>query len=247
VSFFVKDNPVPEFPRLTHFGYCDDDSLRSVPAHVHLGYEIVFIEAGHGEVVCKGGDNPIILNADDVMMTRSRVRHRFVVHGAGLAYAWFGLQTDPVILRTPIHKMNSFPLLPPVAVDRDYLGEPMFREIFEHLGQKMGDAEYLVLHRVPGLSGAFSRLKDEVHSNRSQRGSLIYAALIEIFARLNRRLESGPRSSRHAVLNDLIDFIQAHYGEVLSLDRLCEFSGYSPAYLSRIFPRGNGFDREPIY
>jgi len=240
VSFYVKDNPVKEFPRLTHFGYCWDDSGQNIPPHVHLGYEIVYLESGHGEIVVKDGDAPRKLEADDVLITRPRVRHRFVVHGDNLVYIWFGLQTDPLVFQTPEHRMKSFPLLPPSSVDHDWLGDSLFREIFENLGQAMGEKDSLVVNRVPEISRAVNNLREEVSGERTHRASLIYSSLIEIFSRLSRRLEYETLPGPNIVLNRILDYIRAHSAEPLSLEMLSEYSGYTPAYLSRLFPKITG-------
>ena len=240
MPFFVRDNPVPGFPRLTHFGYCGDDTVREIPLHVHLGYEIVFIESGHAEVVVRDGDAPQRLDADDVLITRPRIRHRFVMHGRDLAYLWFGLQTDVPVLRTEEHRMTSFPLLPPSEVETDWLGHPLFRGIFEGLGTSMGETDYLVIHRIPEIARSFGCLREEVTGTARHRESLIYASLVEIFTRLTRRLERGLPAGRHGIIRQLTDYIDVHYGEELKLDSLGDYTGYTPAYLSRLFSRETG-------
>lgn len=240
MAFFVRDNPVPGFPRLTHFGYCGEDTAREIPVHVHLGYEIVYIESGHAEVIVRDGDAPQRLEADDVLITRPRIRHRFVMHGKDLAYLWFGLQTDIPVLRTEEHQLTSFPLLPPSDVATDWLGHPLFRGIFERLGENMGDADYLVIHRVPEIARSFDCLREEVTGTARHRESLIYSSLVEIFTRLTRRLESGLPAGCHSMIRQLTEYIDVHYGEDLKLETLGEYTGYTPAYLSRLFSRETG-------
>lgn len=240
MAFYLKDNPVQEFPRLTHFGYCSEETIRSVPSHVHLGYEIVYFETGQGEVIIRDGDNPVELEADDVLITRPRIRHRFVVKGREVAYTWFGLQTDALVQQTPEHKMASLPLIPPSSFGFDWLGEPLFRETFVQLGRKMGSAEYKVLHRIPEVARAFNTLKEEVTGHRLHRANLVYASLVEIFTRLSRRLEIGVAASRDPILFQLVEYINAHYSENLNLERLSDHVGYTQAYLSRIFSRKTG-------
>jgi AraC-like DNA-binding protein len=102
---------------------------------------------------------------------------------------------------------------------------------------------------TPNPVPAVSRVVQELEGARPRRELLIRTALLDLAARILRHLDetqtrpspvfTGERKGSWHVQR-VAQYIEAHYGAGVTLDRLAEIAGLSPYYLTRLFARYTG-------
>ena len=102
---------------------------------------------------------------------------------------------------------------------------------------------------VPSPVPAISAVVRELEGTRPRRELLVRTALLDVAARILRHLDetrarpspvfAGERTGSWHVQR-VAQYIEAHYGAGVTLDRLAEIAGLSPYYLTRLFARYTG-------
>ncbi len=89
------------------------------------------------------------------------------------------------------------------------------------------------------ISECFSSMYDEYHKKDSGAKVLLQANLLQLYGLLIRYFEMKDSkvntTSNKALLQKILEYIQEHYTERLSLETVAEKFNYSPVYISSIF------------
>ncbi|WP_455383193.1 helix-turn-helix domain-containing protein [Salinispira pacifica] len=240
MSYYLVDSPIPDFPRITHFGYCNGEDGRSIPRHYHVGYEIVYIRNGHALVETLPNEPPVELTRDMVFVMAPTIEHTFRIGPSNIEYFWIGVQTDLVIHVSEDHRISPRALIHRGDVTvRDLAPETHYDELIK-LGKSLHLGQWAVIERCPEVAPIFETMHREIASDQFMRTFVVYAKVIELFSLIHRRLSPYRHTSRSSVLNRVIDYVQAHYTEQLTVEHLARFAGFHQSHLSRLFYRETG-------
>ena len=241
VGYYLVEYPVPQFPRITHFGYCDGEPGRNIGEHYHLGYELVYVKRGQAHIKVFSEGDPILCTADDAFVTAPHVSHSFGIHHVDICYYWVGIQTDQSVGITSDHRIPPHRLLSRRPVSSRYLiPDHDYPELLK-LGSTLPLNNFALLRNVPEFHAPFESLLREIESAKHLRLFLIYSKLLELMVLLHRRLlPENERTSRSEIVQAVADHVRTHCDEPLSLERLAEVAGISSSYLSRRFAGETG-------
>lgn len=240
MSYYLVDSPVPEFPRITHFGYCNGEDGRKISRHYHVGFEIVYIRQGHAVVDTLPNEKPVELSRDVVFVMAPLIEHTFRIPPSNIEYFWIGVQTDNVIHVSEDHRISPRLLIHRAnAGVRDLIPETHYDELVK-LGRSLDVQKWAVIDQFPEVAPVFEALHREIAADQYMRVFVLYAKVIELFSLIHRRLSPFRHSTHSIVLNRVIDYIQAHYAEQLTVEQLAKFAGFHPSHLSRLFYRETG-------
>lgn len=241
MSYYLVEYPVPDFPRITHFGCCDGEAGRTIGEHYHLGYEIVYVKRGGAEIGVFPHADPILCSTDDVFVTSPGVLHNFRISNADIHYYWIGIQTTESVGITSDHRIPPRSLINRRGVSSRYLTPDHDYPELLKLGSTLAVDRFAIVRNAPELYGPFESLLTEIRGTRHLQLFLIYSKLLELLVMLHRRLlpERG-RTTRSELIQAVSDRVRTHYDEELSVERLARYVGVSPAYLSRRFASETG-------
>jgi len=240
MGYYLANYPVAEFPRITHFGYCDGEQGRNIARHYHLGFEIVYLKRGDVRVDTIPNKPPVRLNNDSVFIMPPLVEHSFRIKPADVEYYWIGIQTDADIGVSDDHRIPPRALIHADSSAVTHLVPDRKYEELLKLGALLPRDSFTLIERFPQVSSTFADLYTEISNEHPMRLFLIYAKVIELFSLIYRRIGASPHSVHSRETNMVTDHINAHYREDLSLDVLARFVGFHPSYLSRLFQRETG-------
>lgn len=241
MGYYLVEYPVPQFPRITHFGYCDGEPGRNIGEHHHLGYELVYVKRGSAHIKVFPAGAPILCTADDAFVTAPHVSHSFGIHHVDICYYWVGIQTDTSVGITSDHRIPPHHLISRRPVSSRYLiPDHDYPELLK-LGSTLPLDSFALLRNVPEFHAPFEALLREIESAKHLRLFLIYSKLLELMALLHRRLlPENERTPRSEIVQAVADHVRTHCDEQLSLERLAEVAGVSSSHLSRRFARETG-------
>ena len=241
VSYYLVEYPVADFPRITHFGYCNGEAGRSIDEHYHLGYEIVYVKRGGAQIDLFPHSDPIPCSTDDAFITSPGVLHSFRIPHADICYYWIGIQTTENIGITSDHRIPPRSLIDRRGVSGRYLTPDHDYPELLKLGATLAVDRFAIVRNAPELYRPFESLMNEIRRKRHLQLFLIYAKLLELFVMLHRRLlPESRRTTRDALIQAVFDRVRTHYNEDLSVERLAGYVGLSPSYLSRRFASETG-------
>jgi AraC-like DNA-binding protein len=188
--------------------------------HCHSLHELYFFISGSGEYYIEG--SRINLVPYTVLLMRPTEYHHFHMTGKS------------VYERCALHfAVDSLPLR-----DRELLLAP-----FGHPGS--GPAVYAV-RRYPELIAAFSRMDRACLLPEDERCLMSLAILTEILTlllgclRRPHQTEQASHLITRTLVSEVVDYLNAHLAEQLSLDQLASLFFVSKYHLCRTFKRATG-------
>ncbi|WP_339316625.1 AraC family transcriptional regulator [Paenibacillus sp. FSL R10-2734] len=190
--------------------------------HYHDTYEIYYLLAGERSYYI----NNLIytLRKGDLIFINKNELHRTTSKGSARHERILINFEESFLQKTLANYDLSFPLL----TARSLLLRPGVHE--------QGAIEYIL----------FSMLKEQ-EERRSQQIPYLQTLLLQLFIEMNRvqeisREPIAPESSEKQLkVYEIIDYLQAHYAEKLTLEQLSETFFISSTYLCRLFKQTTGF------
>lgn len=240
--FHSHEQPLPEFPALTHANEAICTPAHVLAPHRHPAWEICYFVAGQATWDVNGAKFPI--RAGDVFISRPDELHsgrpdpQDPNHNCAIGF-------DPAALPLPTAALAAAP---------DELGHAVAEaravdDAFDLFGAR-------VIHTGPGPEAIFRRIigeLDEVHHGADARRralavAMVQALLVELFV-LVTRAGLGTGQAAHAVprrtdLRELLAWIGTRLAAPPSLDEMAARIGLSPAHLAVVFRRELG--RTPL-
>ncbi|PZD97095.1 AraC family transcriptional regulator [Paenibacillus sambharensis] len=198
-------------------------SHHMVSSHFHRTYEIYYLMSGKREFFIK--DRTIVIEEGDMIILSPNILHRTT-------------NTEiPEHERFIVNIHESY-LAAPDGSHTEAL-EPLFGKEYVYLkGSASGKAIM-----DPVVNSIIREVQEKKPGFERYAQALTLQLLIECCRLLS---ESGysapaPTSCKHERISEVVRFINSHYMEELSLERLAERFYISPYYLSRFFKEATGF------
>ncbi len=236
MSFELREFPIPEFPRLTHFGYCISAGSFTFDAHRHLGYEFVYIESGAADVVLLAGSNAVCLSTHDCVLTPPGVEHCFSVDGSGMSFFWAGIQTDDVVQTSDSNILPPRALLGRQTVRVQMLGPDRRYGDLRRLAESLHIDKATVLSRVPEIGSVMRAIEQELVSSEGSDHYLVYIKVLELFALFRKRLSSRDIfQNASSLVRSVVAHVSSSLTQRLSNAELAAYSGVSVRQLHRLF------------
>lgn len=234
--------PNKSYPRLTYFGYSDEQVKFDTGVHWHLGYEFVYFYNGAAFVTINEGEPPVFVSDDDLLITAPDVPHTFSLPDVPRRFAWIGVQTGDTIADVADEVMF------PPSISPDRLPQDQFRFYRDEdtkitaIGSSLPKQTNRIIRKIPEAGLVFQQIGGEIFHPRNLSKEYISIKLMELLTIVLRRLQEQEDPSgtsrcdiKQTVLQYVADFIRTHLQERITLPLLGEKAGYQPAYLSRIF------------
>ncbi|OMD78383.1 helix-turn-helix domain-containing protein [Paenibacillus odorifer] len=190
--------------------------------HYHDTYEIYYLLAGERSYYI----NNLIytLRKGDLIFINKNELHRTTSKGSASHERILINFEESFLQKTLAHFELHFPFM----ATQSLLLRPGVHE--------QGVIEYLL----------FSMLKEQTEP-RTQQSPYLQTLLIQLFIEMNRIQEisrepiAPENSEKQLKVYEIIDFLQTHYAEKLTLERLSETFFISSTYLCRVFKQTTGF------
>lgn len=214
VAFYEKEEFVrdPVPIRLFYHSYTDDHVF--TPIHWHQSVEITLILAGE-TVHCIDGNN-IICGPND-----------FCIVNSGVIHSNHTIEIQPEI--------RGITLQISIAFIESWLGKDVIFCIPQDTSEQMQIRDLIL------KIAEESRCQDEFHNLRQMELTLrLLVTLSRSCVKKDKDTPQGAGDFQR--FKELLDYIEKHYQEQLSLDALADRFGYSPAYLSRSFKKHVGYN-----
>ncbi len=243
--------PLPDFPRLTHFGLCEDRLPQHNPVlHQHFGFEFHFVLSGSFDLFLHPNLPKMAMKAGDCLITAPDFPHQFKTSGGLFNYYWLGYQTSNQVAKAKRSEFRQ-PLLPQYQKELAY--EMSYQEqtssdlrLFE---EALGQAKFMVLPKAWELKPLFEEIKLEILSHKKYAIQVIQLKLLELFTKCIRLLDDQvvPNSAKIAPKNitaksfeKVLLFLETHLTEPLRLKDLAELMDWSEYHFSREFHKVMG-------
>ncbi|OMD87362.1 hypothetical protein BSK49_16915 [Paenibacillus odorifer] len=190
--------------------------------HYHDTYEIYYLLAGERSYYI----NNLIytLRKGDLIFINKNELHRTTSKGSASHERILINFEESFLQKTLAHFELDFPFMSTQSL------------LLRPGAHEQGAIEYLL----------FSMLKEQTEP-RTQQIPYLQTLLIQLFIEMNRiqeisREPIAPESSEKQLkVYEIIDFLQTHYAEKLTLERLSETFFISSTYLCRVFKQTTGF------
>lgn len=183
---------------------------RSFPKHFHEYYVVGYIEDGQGALICRGVE--YILKKGNLIVYNPGDSHSCAESGAALDYWGLHIPKETMLdLTAELMGRRSLPVFA-----RNVLSDPEAAWDFRALHQQ-----------IMGMSREF---------DREERLLLLLSRLLRLCGQPLE--ETG--SARKSAVERACAFMERHYEERVSLDRVCEKAGLSKSALIRAFAREKG-------
>lgn len=204
--------------------YYSDTGSSKVASHTHGYYEFYFFMEGDVSIEISGKEYPLIFG--DVVIIPPGVKHRALIHNDKSAYRRFVFW-----------------------ISSDYLRHLMAGSAsYGYILQRAAVKQYYILHNdlisFNLIQSKIFQLIEEVHSDRFGKDARIPLCVNDLIFHLNRvaydvNHEKNAESSSD-LYHNLLDFINDHLDEDLSLDRLAGEFYISSFYMSHLFKEKTG-------
>lgn len=185
--------------------------------HCHSEYEIFMFIEGDSKYVVE--DKNYSLEPHDVIIIRKHEMHR-IYHNTNKDYNRLSIMVSP-----DFFKMNGC---------KEY--ERAFLEERFHSGNKIS-AETV---RKSGLYDAFIRLKNYSDNYTKSDAPVVRSTLIEILHLINKISIFENSDETNSTIKKIINYINNHFTNDITLDFLCKHFFISKYYLCRIFKQNTG-------
>lgn len=195
----------------------DKTTNKNFYLHNHDFYEILFFLQGDSSYIIEG--NTYKLNPYDLIIQRKNEMHR-VYHNSVTTY-------ERIILWIRPEFFEEFKCK---ELEEEFLKQT-------HGSMNKVDAELCV---SSGLHDAFMRLQKYSHNFKDVSTPVVTATIIEILYLINNAKLFSNDGNPDTTLKSVISYINNHYTEDISLDKIAEHFYISKHHLCRIFKEGTG-------
>lgn len=236
--------PLSSLPRLSHFGYSDSIKSYCYGPHFHYGYELIYVTGGSARTMLYQGEEPVLLERDDLCLIPPRQIHEFVYKSEDIVFYWMGFQTGRTVAVADHHMEEPERLLGPR--NRRSVGfyeniDAQIEDICGEIPPKTGR----LYKNVPRFASLFREISQEIHRADDYAERLIYQKVLEIFLQIARQEqlaaakgcvqagESVRLQSRE--LGFAVEYLKAHCREGVRMEALAQEIGYSKEHFSRLF------------
>ena len=219
---------IPEFESEFRFRTFLNDGLTIVYPHVHKEIEIIYAKRGTVNI---GVDDTIIeLEEGDLYLFSSGQPHYFLASPESERYVY---QFDMKLFEEPLLRENEVSLM------------TLFEEGEPH--SKNWPTSFT--EKITGLLIELYQLEEEnVIGKRYLTLGLLYQLIGECYQSLPKRKQAVNPLKRTAAqyketlqrLNDVFEYIESHYQEVLTMEDTARHVGFSPHYFTRFFKTNTG-------
>ncbi|WP_055296486.1 AraC family transcriptional regulator [Coprococcus sp. AF99-45] len=218
----IREHGTPEFPFEYYLDDIDEIGQGYVEWHWHNEIEWAWVESG--KVICRIGNEKIILEAGEGIFINSRVIHRFETPGGALMP---NILHAPELLAARESAIYQKYVSPVITYGKEYVILEkeknsgilsLLDEIYKDAGKEMLRKELIIQNKI-------SRLWDE-----------LFEEVPDIVQRESRNKNLLLQSR----LREMMQFIENHYKERISLERLAAEANISKSEALRCFKRGIG-------
>lgn len=219
---------IPEFESEFRFRTFLNDGLTIVYPHVHKEIEIIYAKRGTVNI---GVDDTIVeLREGDLYLFASGQPHYFLASPESERYVY---QFDLKLFEEALLRESETSLLRLFEE-----GEPHSREWPDSFTEK-----------ITGLLTELYQLEEEnVRGKRYLMMGLLYQIIGECYQSLPKRQKVHGTLKRSAAqyketlqrLNQVFEYIESHYQDVLTMEETARYVGFSPHYFTRFFKNNTG-------
>ena len=204
--------------------YYQDQHLEQVESHAHTYYEFYFFLEGNRCMEIDGESYP--LRYGDIVLIPPGVLHRAVIHGKDAPYRRFVFWiTEEYCSRLVQESQEYGYLMQHVYIHREYIFHTD-RITFNSIQSRL------------------IRLIEETHGNRFGREAKISLCINDLVLHVNRIVYEQKHPEGRAedmnLYEELIDYIEDHLDEELSLDHLAGIFYVSKYYIAHVFKDNMG-------
>lgn len=204
--------------------YYSDLPLKAVSPHTHNYYEFYFFLEGNVSIEIAGERRP--LQYGDVVLIPPEVAHHVVIHDVEMPYRRFVFW-----------------------ISKEYANQLMqLSQAYGYLMQQAAVTGKYIFHNdrisFNAIQTKVFRLIEEIHSNRFGKEAKISLCLNDLILHLNRTAyeQEHPKSQKEEqnLYENLMDYIEEHLDEELTLEKLAGEFFVSKYYIAHIFKENIG-------
>lgn len=204
--------------------YYNEHYVSKVESHVHDYFEVYFFLEGGVSIEIEKERYP--LRYGDVILIPPGVRHRALIHDKEKPYRRFVLWTSNAYGSRLLEASSAYGyLMQQVQTDRHY--------IFHNDIITFNSIQTKVLH-----------LLEEIQGNRFGKEAKVELCVKDLLLHMNRifyeQQQQGSREEKQNLHESLIDYIEGHLNEELSLERLAKEFYVSKYHIAHIFKENIG-------
>ena len=204
--------------------YYSDRHLGSMDSHFHNYYEVYFFLEGNVSILIR--DKLFPLKAGDVVVLPPGVPHKAVIHDENMPYSRFVFWISMDYLQQ-VRKMSD-----------DYY----------YIIQCAAEKKQYIYHNEPvpftALQSKIFHLIEEIHSERFGKEPKVFISICDLLLQLNRMAyeQNNPRKRREDqdLYHNLLDYIDNHLEQEISLDSLAKTFYVSKFHIAHIFKENTG-------
>lgn len=204
--------------------YYEDNSLKQVKDHIHNYYEFYFFLEGDVSMVIE--DVPYQLKAGDTILIPPNVRHHVAIHSHKVPYRRFVFW-----------------------ISKDFCNEllqlsPDYVFLMQHAFVKKNYIFHNDVIAFNTIQSKIFRLIEELNGERFGKQAQIMLCVQDLLLHLNRivheKINVQNPSEEESLYKGLLNFIDEHLDEPLSLDRLAVEFYVSKYHISHVFKNNMG-------
>ena len=204
--------------------YYENKDLAKVEAHSHNYYEFYFFV--EGDVSMQIGKQTYHVRSGDLMLIPSHTPHRPIIHSSKSPYRRFVFWISKELCDHLSQRSSSYTyLIQHVEAHKDYLFH-MDPVAFNTLQSKM------------------IRILEEMHAERFGKEEQISLYISDFLLHINRltyeKTEPKPHSINTSLYSNLVEYIEQHLDDDLSLERLAEEFYVSKYHIAHVFKENVG-------
>lgn len=208
-----------------YYNDCHDDRLRyKVQNHSHDYYEFYFFLEGNVSILIDGTEYP--LKAGNMVLIPPGITHRAIIHDTNVPYRRFVFWISEAFC-WQLQKES-----------RDYV---YLTEKAREDGHCIFHYDMVVFHT---LQSKIFQLLEEIHSEHFGKSSKILLCVRDLLLQLNRAAfeQENPKAKKEAssLYQNLLQYMEAHFDEELSLDLLAQEFYVSKYHISHVFKENLG-------
>lgn len=204
--------------------YYEDNTLKQVKDHIHNYYEFYFFLEGDVSMIIEDVPHPV--KTGDIILIPPNVRHHVLIHSHKVPYRRFVFW-----------------------ISKDFCNEllqlsPDYVFLMQHAFVKK---EYIFHNDVIAFNRIQSKvflLIEEMHGDRFGRDARITLCVQDLILHLNRivyeKNNTKTASDEESLYQGLLNFIDEHLDENLTLDRLAVEFYVSKFHISHVFKNNMG-------
>lgn len=204
--------------------YYEDNTLKQVKDHIHNYYEFYFFLEGDVSMIIEDVAHPV--KTGDIILIPPNVRHHVLIHSHKVPYRRFVFWISKDFCNELLQLSPDYVFLMQHAfVKKEY--------IFHN--------DVIAFNRIQ--SKVFS-LIEEMHGDRFGRDARITLCVQDLILHLNRivyeKNNTKTASDEESLYQGLLNFIDEHLDENLTLDRLAVEFYVSKFHISHVFKNNMG-------